>query len=748
MKKKGTALITIQIILASVLIATFLIFSATGNFDIYDTYGNKARSFYKTNLYERVLLKDAGKLNEVIWANELFSNAEKEIDLMRYLRERKGEYEVYYDSNNKENIIPKIMYRSGDIVQWLKNGNASVTLERDQNNFVDNVKPSGEYSSFQDYLNKNNINTDDQKEEVLHAVNNAVENLSQDYINYINKNSIMKSLSKDFQYNVVKSGTNITVYHSDSYKNMKGIKIYDVTEQEIFNELRRIDSKYSLKVGVSSKLDPAGEYAEAQKVYDTALKFSPKTLGIVMIADLAAMLTVLILLAINILKRKDSLNRFDSIKTEIAFFIIILGIVLPLSTGINFTGESVFDGLDFVNHFNTNMMLQVSSLAIAAFVTNIFCLVGYISLFKRIRENTLWKNSVLYTLIGEINKENVAMSQRNSASKMLVFKFILCASLNMIIPIFTLGSMDSSIGILIALIIDVLFIKSIIKEREQFDDIISGVEKMAKGNLKHKFDEEKFDGHEKLLAEKLNEIGNGLDVAVKERTKSERMQTELITNVSHDIKTPLTSIIGYVDLIKKEKVDNQKLGEYIDGLDRTSQKLKTLMEDLMEVSKSGSGKMDLKPMDIDLVELTKQLLGDWQDRLSESGLRIITDLPEDTSTVYVDGKATSRILDNILGNVSKYALADSRVYIEIKQDDESKMSCLTIKNTSRDEIFQTADELISRFSKGDSARSGEGNGLGLAIAKNFTELMGGTFKITVDGDLFKTEIALPNSNKI
>jgi len=129
--------------------------------------------------------------------------------------------------------------------------------------------------------------------------------------------------------------------------------------------------------------------------------------------------------------------------------------------------KSVFDGLDFVNHFNTNMMLQVSSLAIAAFVTNIFCLVGYISLFKRIRENTLWKNSVLYTLIGEINKENAAMSQRNSASKMLVFKFILCASLNMIIPIFTLGSMDSSIGILIALIIDVLFIKSIIKEREE-----------------------------------------------------------------------------------------------------------------------------------------------------------------------------------------------------------------------------------------------------------------------------------------
>ena len=127
----------------------------------------------------------------------------------------------------------------------------------------------------------------------------------------------MKSLSKDFQYNVVKSGTNITVYHSDSYKNMKGIKIYDVTEQEIFNELRRIDSKYSLKVGVSSKLDPAGEYAEAQKVYDTALKFSPKTLGIVMIADLAAMLTVLILLAINILKMKDSLNRFDIYQTTV-----------------------------------------------------------------------------------------------------------------------------------------------------------------------------------------------------------------------------------------------------------------------------------------------------------------------------------------------------------------------------------------------------------------------------------------------
>ena len=271
-----------------------------------------------------------------------------------------------------------------------------------------------------------------------------------------------------------------------------------------------------------------------------------------------------------------------------------------------------------------------------------------------------------------------------------------------------------------------------------------GTEVIAAGNLNHQIETDRLPGDLKRHAEALNNISGGLTQAVNEQMKSERFKAELITNVSHDLKTPLTSIINYVNLLKTTEQTDPTARQYIDVLDRKSQRLKKLTEDLVEASKASTGALSVNREKIGMVQLLDQALGEYEEKLEGKHLAVVRAVPEGECYVYADGRHLWRVIDNLLSNCAKYALEGTRVYIEIFRGKGSVS--LSVKNVSRDPLNVPPERLMERFVRGEESRTTEGSGLGLSIAKSLTELQGGTFELVVDGDLFKAIVTLPQSS--
>lgn len=271
----------------------------------------------------------------------------------------------------------------------------------------------------------------------------------------------------------------------------------------------------------------------------------------------------------------------------------------------------------------------------------------------------------------------------------------------------------------------------------QLKKLQAGGAALAAGDLDAKVDTRHMYWDFRRHGENLNDISRGMQLAVEKQLKSERLKTELITNVSHDIKTPLTSIINYVDLLRRAPGEEQAR-EYLEVLDRQSKRLKKLTEDLVEMSKASTGNIPVNASRRSVNELLSQALGEYGERLEKAQLEPVLTLPEQEAFVWADGTLLWRVLDNIFSNACKYALPGTRLYVDAAADGEQVT--LSFKNVSRDQLNIPAEELMERFVRGDSARSGEGSGLGLNIAKSLTELQGGTFSVNVDGDLFRVDI--------
>ena len=276
-----------------------------------------------------------------------------------------------------------------------------------------------------------------------------------------------------------------------------------------------------------------------------------------------------------------------------------------------------------------------------------------------------------------------------------------------------------------------------------FQRLRKGSQAIAAGNLSHQIETSRMPLDLKQHAEDLNNISTGLQHAVNEQMKSERFKAELITNVSHDLKTPLTSIINYVDLLKSTSQTDPVAVEYIEVLDRKSQRLKKLTEDLVEASKASAGTLNVQREKLSMAQLVDQALGEYTERLEGRGLRVVTSLPEEESYVYADGRHLWRVIDNLLSNCCKYALENTRVYVELVRGKGQVI--LSVKNISREPLNVPAERLMERFVRGEDSRTTEGSGLGLSIAKSLTELQGGTFALAVDGDLFKAVVTLPQA---
>ena len=274
------------------------------------------------------------------------------------------------------------------------------------------------------------------------------------------------------------------------------------------------------------------------------------------------------------------------------------------------------------------------------------------------------------------------------------------------------------------------------KIQRQYDSILHATKQMADGDLKISLEEDL--GMFATIGDSLQEVQQGFEKAVLEEAKSQNMKTELITNVSHDLKTPLTAIITYVDLLKKDDITEEERKSYITTLDQKSQRLKILIEDLFEVSKAHSGSVTMNFMDVDVVNLLKQVRSEMDEQIKGSELQFRWSLPEEKIILSLDGQRTYRVFENLMNNILKYAMPHSRVYIDM--DSSQTEVKIVFRNVSAMEFDYDADRLTDRFVRGDSARNSEGSGLGLAIVKSFVELQNGTFHVEVDGDLFKAVI--------
>lgn len=378
-----------------------------------------------------------------------------------------------------------------------------------------------------------------------------------------------------------------------------------------------------------------------------------------------------------------------------------------------------------------------------------------LSLYSFRRLFTIWSAGVLLALL--VNQlcahtfyERLLLRQllrRLSHGTLLLILFFMH-----LIPLLMLGAAFFGIGlfayrsiwILLWLIgLDMIALVCAVRWYREQKRFRQATEALAQGELNYKLDVERLHFVWRDLGRQLNSIGDGMSAAVEERLRSERMKTELITNVSHDLKTPLTSIINYIDMLKERDLLPETQREYLDVLDRQSAKLKKLTEDVVEASKAASGVLPVHPELLDVAELLSQSVGEYAERLTQAGVTPVIHVPEQEAHILADGRLLGRVLDNFITNIIKYAQPGTRAYFDLAADGQDTV--IAVKNTSRAQLDMPAEELMERFVRGDSSRSTEGSGLGLSIARGLTELMGGQMRLTLDGDLFKAEVIFPTA---
>ncbi len=511
-----------------------------------------------------------------------------------------------------------------------------------------------------------------------------------------------------------------------------------------------IDQSFDTKdfvfaVSVDTKFSVADSMADEAENYETYSKLMfPMLAGAIFGSVL--WLIGMVWLTVTAGRRPEDeeihLNGFDRWYTEIAAGAVI---------GIWLAGTIISGTLI------ANSSLGYSHVVVTVIVICLICgtytmawfLIGYLSLVRRIKAGTLWKNSLIRKVLKWIGKCSGKLADfarafsRNTAEKI---KVLLVGGAFLFLQFLIIGCVFSGAGVfLLALMaVDVAVMIFAIRKADGLDLIMDGLKKISDGELQYKIKTDTLPGKQKVMAEYINNIGSGLDAAVENSLKKERMQTELITNVSHDLKTPLTSIINYVDLMKRENPTDPKIQEYLRILDEKSQRLKVLTEDVVEASKASTGNIKLEMNDIDFVEMVQQVIGEFEEKFQEKNLTMMVHFTDEPSIIYADGQRMWRVLENVFGNVVKYAMEGTRVYAEISN--RNKKVTFSLKNISAQPLNISADELTERFIRGDVARNTEGSGLGLSIAKSLTELQGGEFKLYLDGDLFKVMITFAAKN--
>ena len=529
---------------------------------------------------------------------------------------------------------------------------------------------------------------------------------------------------------------------------LKGFEsnIKDISAKEWRDEVRYGNGeigKFVYVVGLDTEYPVKDVFYTEAHTYE---KYMPAAYGMCALGILSAVLFVVILIWLTVVAGRSNLdeqlhlNWFDGWKTEPAAFIVIVLWAVPmvvLAIGNNDI-RMVEADLSYyeASLIYRNLLRAVVINGFAAVYTCAMFLAGYLSLVRRIKAGTLWKNSILRSMI--------SFMRMVSGSLHAVWRAVLVFGVFVAVHWFAVMRSGSSAAMLLMFAGEAVIFVYLIRQAVGRKRIDTGVEKIAGGEVDYKIPLYGMGEEQRSIAEKINSIGQGLDAALAESVKSERLKTDLITNVSHDIKTPLTSIINYVSLLKQEDFEDPKIRRYIEVLEEKSQRLKTLTEDVVEASKVSSGNITLEYMDINFVEMIQQTSGEFEEKFKAQELTEVMTLPEEDVIIHVDGRQLWRILANIYNNAAKYAMKRTRVYADLYTAEYSAV--FSLKNISDQPLNIPAEELTERFIRGDISRGTEGSGLGLSIAKTLTEMQGGRFELYLDGDLFRVTITFPQKS--
>ncbi len=600
------------------------------------------------------------------------------------------------------------------------------------------------YQSGWDYLEEGNtnltylyINTDTKKVESNKSEYNSYEEAEQ-YLKEMKSGDNVKYMFvypqlKDFE-------TNMNVSASGEWE---AVKSQETGRKSGIIFAAAIDTSYPIQ----------DQFYEGKINYDQNIPFLRYSI-ISLAAGALLFLVSAVWLAFAAGKRPEDeelhLAAFDRWKTEIAAAVVILlwGVVTWIAIGGGYVAGSwqevstavsyyteLYGGVpQFYSALFTNGLglADITSVFMYGVFTFLCFFWGYTSLVRRIKAKSMWKGSLLCAVISFGRRVMEAWSVTARAGVILLtFLFILWLAI----------LAHTGATVILALAASIAAAWFVLSSAMAKSRIRKGIEEIASGNLEHRIELNGLRGADKELAEKVNDIGSGLNRAVDEAMRNERLKTDLITNVSHDIKTPLTSIINYVDILKRSNIADEKIRGYLDILEAKAQRLKTLTEDVVEASKVSSGNITLEYMDMDLRELIQQTEGELAEKFAARRLTVVLNMPEEPAVIHVDGRRMWRVLENIFGNAAKYAMPGTRVYADLTLNDSQVM--FSLKNVSEQQLNFSADELTERFIRGDISRSTEGSGLGLSIAKSLTTMQGGEFELYLDGDLFRVNIRFP-----
>ena len=477
--------------------------------------------------------------------------------------------------------------------------------------------------------------------------------------------------------------------------------------------------------------------------YDFVAKYETDLCALTAVSAVLSLLFFIILLRVagHTNKSEDIfISKFDKFPVDI--LTVIYG---GLTVLLCLAGFALYDAMDNSWYYNEYFYEWVPLLIVLCFVGVFidFILLGILlmTFSVRFKTSTFIRSSIIYKTIVMIIK--MLKFLWNLLRKIpVVWKTAIVAIVIIFIE-FLLLVADVYLYAPFVLIINCILCVGAIFVAILLKEIKNGTEDIANGNVYNKINTKYLFLDLKDHAENINNMSDGIQKAVAEQMKSERFKTELITNVSHDIKTPLTSIINYVDLLEKEEIQNETAKEYIDVLSRQSSRLKKLIDDLVEASKASTGNIKVNLMKFEMGILLSQALGEYEERFEKNNLQVILNKNDEMLLVMADNRHMWRVFDNILNNIAKYAQSGTRVYIDTKRN--GKLAEISFRNISKDPLNISGDELMERFVRGDSSRNTEGSGLGLSIAKSLTEVQKGNLNIQIDGDLFKVQLSFPLS---
>lgn len=422
-------------------------------------------------------------------------------------------------------------------------------------------------------------------------------------------------------------------------------------------------------------------------------------------------------------ERKEERSILAKTPAEIVLVLAFLATMLTLE-------------MAYSTSYENNIDMLCTAVAGGTLVITSILLGVVLFLVIKLRERNLWKSSICCLLVRILRWiwKHIKGFFRGFP---LVWKSVLITAAVLILNLFCLSIMSGLAWVLWAAAV----FAAVILIAQKMKRLQEGGKHLAEGDLSYQIDTKDLKGDLLEHAENLNHIREGISAAVEEQMKSERFRSELITNVSHDIKTPLTSIINYVDFLKKEEIDNEQAKEYISVLDRQAKRLKKLTEDLVEASKAATGNVKLEMIPCRVGVLMMQVMGEYKEKTEAADLTMIPSQPEEDLEILADGRSLWRVFDNLLNNICKYSQPGTRVYQTLERQDDKAV--IIYRNVSAYELNISEDELMERFVRGDKSRHTEGSGLGLSIAQNLVELQGGSFRIHIDGDLFKVIIEFP-----